>query len=153
MGGFFTEQNNNFIQILNEYMSNLYVEVNNLYNMHFNVVGNKFLTLHTKLQEYYENISLMFDNIAERIKMLGGYPITSLIKIEETSTIKSMISRDFNDKQVLEVLENDFQFLFDYTKDINIHFIKINDFYTSSILTNNLIFFEKKLWMIRNSLK
>lgn len=143
----------NNINILNEYMSNLKVENNNLYNLHFNVIGPSFQGLHKKLQEYYENIALFYDNIAERIKMLGGYPYTSLNKIEEVSTIKSMKSMDFTGNQVMEILDNDFSFLVDYTKDLIKIFNDQNDYYTSSILNSILLYIEKELWMIKTSLK
>ena len=141
------------INILNEYMSNMKVESNNLYNLHFNVVGMSFMGLHKKLQEYYENFNIFYDNIAERIKMLNGYPLTSLLKIEETSTIKSMKSMDFNGNQVLNILDNDFSFLMEYTKDLIKDFNEKNDYYTSNILNKILMYIEKELWMIRSSLK
>ena len=144
-------QNSN-INILNEYMANLKVLNNNLYNMHFNIVGESFFGLHRKLQDYYEKIGLMYDSTAERIKMLGGFPITSLKEIEDTSTMKSMKSMNFTGKQVLEVLDNDFTFLRDYTKDLIEYYNKENDYYTVSMLEDNLSFIEKELWMIKTSL-
>lgn len=143
----------NEIQILNEYMTNLKVLNNNLYNMHFNIVGASFFGLHRKLQDYYEKIALFYDSTAERIKMLGGYPITSLRKIEDVSTIKSMKSMNYTGNQVLEVLENDFHFLTDYTKDLIEIFENKKDFYTTSMLTDYLLFLEKELWMIQSSIK
>ena len=86
---------NNKVDILNEYMSNLKVFNNNLYNLHFNIVGSSFFGMHQKLQDYYEKLALMYDTAAERIKMLGGYPITSLKQISEVSTIKSMKSQNY----------------------------------------------------------
>lgn len=145
------KQNSN-TDILNEYMANLKVLNNNLYNMHFNIVGESFFGLHRKLQEYYEKIALMYDAVAERIKMLGGIITTSLKEIEEISTMKSMKSMNFSGKQVLEVLENDFTFLRDYTKDLIEYYGKEKDFYTVSMLEDNLNFIEKELWMIKTSL-
>ena len=106
-----------------------------------------------QLQDYYEEIALMYDSVAERIKMLGGYPITSLKKTEDLSTIKSMRSMDYSGNQILEVLNNDFKFLVDYTKDLINIFDREGDYYTSSLLSNNLNFFEKELWMVKTSLK
>lgn len=140
------------IEILNDYMSNLKVMNNNLYNMHFNIVGPSFFGVHKKLEEYYEKFALMYDSIAERIKMLGGYPLTSLKEIAEVSTIKCMRSMDYSAKQVFEVLDNDFSFLVEYTKDL-IHTLDQEDIYTSNILNDNLMFLEKELWMIKSSLK
>ena len=126
---------------------------NNLYNMHFNIVGESFFGLHRKLQEYYEKVSYMYDDTAERIKMLGGMPITSLKEMEDISTMKSMKSMNFSGKQVLEVLDNDFTFLRDYTKDLIEYYEKNKDFYTVSMLNENLLFFEKTLWMVKTSLQ
>jgi len=145
------KQNPN-IDILNEYMANLKVLNNNLYNMHFNIVGESFFGLHRKLQEYYEKVAAMYDSAAERIKMLNGMPTTSLKEIEDISTMKSMKSMNFTGRQVLEVLDNDFTFLRDYTKDLIEYYEKEKDYYTVSMLEDNLSFIEKELWMIKTSL-
>ena len=141
------------VNILNEYMSNIKVENNNLYNLHFNVVGMSFMGLHKKIQEYYENFNIFYDSLSERIKMLDGFPITSLVKFEEISTIKSMKSMNFNANQVFNILDNDFSFLIEYTKDLIKVFNDKNDYYTSNILNNILMYLEKELWMIKSSLK
>lgn len=141
------------IDILNEYMCNLKVFNNNLYNLHFNIIGDSFMGLHKKLEEYYTEIAIMYDKVAERIKMMGGYPTTSLSKIEEISSIKSMKSKDYTGKQVLEILDNDFSFIKDYTKDLIEYFDNIKDYYTINILNDNLNYIYKNLWMIKTSLK
>lgn len=141
------------IELLNDYMANLKVMNNNLYNMHFNIVGTSFFGMHQKLQDYYEKLALMYDSVAERIKMLGGYPITSLKQISEVSTIKSMTSMNYTGNQVLQVLENDFKFLKAYTRDLLDTFNSAGDIYTTNMLSNNLMFFEKQLWMVKSSLK
>ena len=143
----------NSTEILNDYMCNLKVMNNNLYNMHFNIIGASFFGMHQKLQDYYEKLAFMYDAAAERIKMLGGYPITSLKQISEVSTIKSMKSQDYDGKQVLEVLDNDFNFLTSYTRDLIDIFNNKGDIYTINMLSDNLNFFEKQLWMIQSSLK
>lgn len=144
---------NENIEILNEYMANLKVFNNNLYNMHFNVEGSSFLSIHKKLEEYYNKIASFYDSIGERIKMLGGYPTMNLLKIEEISSIKSMKSMSYTGLQVMEVLDNDISFLKDYTIDLINYYTKQNDYYTLNILNNNLNFFEKESWIIKESLK
>lgn len=144
---------NKDIDILNEYMSNLKVLNNNLYNMHFNIIGPSFMGLHKKLEEYYNKISIIYDDTAETIKILNGYPLTSLKTIEDISSIKSMKSMDYTGNQVLEVLDNDFSFLCEYTTDLIKYFNDKNNYYVSNKLNNNLMFLKKELWMIKNSLK
>ena len=63
-----------------------------------------------------------------------------------------MRSMDYNGRQVLEVLENDFNFFVDYTKDLINIFSKEGDYYTASILEDNSKFFEKQLWMVKSSM-
>jgi len=64
-----------------------------------------------------------------------------------------MKSMNFNANQVLNILDNDFSFLVEYTKDLIKVFNDKNDYYTSNILNNILMYLEKELWMIKSSLK
>lgn len=140
-------------EVLNEYLANLKVLNNNLYNMHFNVIGPNFFTIHKKLEEYYDKVAEMYDAVAERIKMLSCYPITSLVQYENVSTIKSMKSQDYTEKQVLGVLTNDFTFMLQLSKEVG-EFAKMsNDDVSSGIIGDNASFFEKQLWMVKASNK
>ncbi len=138
-------------ELLNEYLSNLKVLNNNLYNLHFNVIGEHFFSLHKKLEEYYHKVAEMYDAVAERIKMLNQYPITSLFETEEKSTIKSMRSQDFNTRQVYSVLINDFSFMLAFSKELEEYASSINDHVTASLMSDNIKFFEKELWMLTAS--
>lgn len=130
-------------RILNEYLANLKVLNNNLYNLHFNVIGEHFFTLHKKFEEYYNKVALMYDAIAERIKMLNQYPITSLIEYEEKSTIKSMRSQDYNTSQVYSILINDFSFMLAFSKELAEYASSINDYVTTSLMKKILTFLKK----------
>ncbi|MDD3392412.1 MAG: DNA starvation/stationary phase protection protein [Bacilli bacterium] len=137
--------------ILNQYLSNLKVLNNNLYNLHFNVIGNDFFTLHLKLDDYYRKVADMYDEIAERIKMIGSFPVTSLTEYEEISTIKSMKSQNYTSKQVLDILENSFSFMISLAYDLVNYFSKLGDDTTSGIISSQLSYFEKQLWMVKAS--
>lgn len=141
------------IEILNEYLANLEMEILNLYNMHFNIVGTSFKETHTELGTLIEQMQKHYDSIAERIKMMSSYPVTNIKKVEELSQIKSMQSRNYTAKMVQEVLKNDFSYLRDYTKDLVFYFSKENDIYTSHMLLEIDLFLEKTLWFIESSLK
>ncbi len=141
------------IDLLNDYMANLFVEENNLNNMKLNVVGNSFFGLHRMLEEYQTKMKKMCHNIAIRIKMLGGYPLTSLKEIENISAIKSMQSRDYNGNQIFDVLENDFRYLNEYTNDIIAYFKEEKDDYTTFILEENGRGLKDEYWKIKSSLK
>lgn len=144
---------NNQAIILNEYLANLKVLNNNLYNFHFNVIGESFFTLHLKLEEYYKQIANMYDEVAERLKMLNEYPITSLIEYEEKSTIKSMKSKDYNNKEIFNILINDFNFMLMFSKELEQYATEGYDYVTANIMNNYIDFFEKELWMLNASKK
>lgn len=146
-------QNNKIghIAILNEYLANLKVLNNNLYNFHFNVIGKGFFQIHKKLEDYYKLIANMYDEVAERIKMLGDYPITSLIQYEETSTLKSRKSIDYPTKQVFEILINDFSFMLGFSNELKEYATTIKDTITEDLMTKYIVFFEKEIWMLEAS--
>lgn len=134
----------NYIDILNEYMSNIIVEINNIKNMSFNSKVN--------LKNIENILNNIYNKIGKRIKMLNGFPLTNMLKIEEISQIKSMQSREYNNTQVNEVLLNDFNYLKDYTSDLISLFSKENDIYTSHMLLEFLIVFEDEILNIKNEL-
>lgn len=137
---------NKNIEILNEYTANLKVEMNNLFNLSFNVEGDSAWEIKKQVEDYYTTLLSFLKKMEERVKMLGGYPITNLLKIEEISQIKSMQSRDYNKKQVLEVLINDFSYLKEYTKDLIKYFSDEFDPYTSHLLLEVLLLLEQALF-------
>ncbi len=137
---------NKNIEILNEYTANIKVEMNNLFNLSFNVEGDSAWEIKKQVEDYYTTLLSFLKKMEERVKMLGGYPITNLLKIEEISQIKSMQSRDYNKKQVLEVLINDFSYLKEYTKDLIKYFSDEFDPYTSHLLLEVLLFLEQALF-------
>lgn len=138
---------------LNEYYANLIVLDHNLRNLYLNVVGNSFFGLHKKIKEYDAVVLTFVEEVGLRIRMLRGYPLTSLPKIEEVSTFKSMCSMDFTGGQVFEVLQNDFHFICEYAKDLVEHFGSEKDLFTYEMLTKQVCYFEKELWMIETNLK
>jgi DNA-binding ferritin-like protein len=144
---------NKNIDILNEYIANLQVEINNIGNMYINITGNDYFEIKKILKDYLKKLCNFYFDLAERVKILNGYPITNLLKIEEISQIKSMQSREYTCVQVIEVLTNDFSYIKDYTQDLINVFSNNNDPVTSHILLEILVFIEKELWIIQKYLK
>ncbi len=144
---------NKNIEILNEYIANLKVEMNNLMNLAFNVEGSFSFDTQKQVEDYHITLLQFVKKLEERIKMLGGFPITNLLKIEELSQIKSMQSREYSKQQVLDVLVNDFSYLKEYTKDLIKYFSDEFDPYTSHLLLDILIFLEQELYRNQICLK
>lgn len=143
----------NLSNMLSVYQSNLLNAGINLFNLHWNLVGESFFPLHVKLGEYYEKIFEYFDVIAERIKQLNGFPVTTLKDFSDLSAINSQPSKDYNQKEAVLIVINNFSYLLDITKQIMNNANQINDQVTLGILGEQATFYEKQLWMLKANLK
>ncbi len=63
------------IELLNRNLADTYLLLIKTRKYHWDVVGPQFRTLHELWQEQYEVLATDIDDIAERIRALGGYPI------------------------------------------------------------------------------
>lgn len=73
--GLSAEQRQGAITLLNQDLSDVYLLTLKTKKYHWDVIGPQFRSLHELWEEHYENLSLNIDAIAERIRMLGGYPL------------------------------------------------------------------------------
>ncbi len=69
------EQRQGVIDLLNQDLSDAYLLLVKTKKYHWDVVGPQFRTLHQLWEEHYEALTINVDAFAERIRMLGGYPI------------------------------------------------------------------------------
>lgn len=149
--------NENYISLIskdmNKYLSNLNVLYVKLHNYHWNVIGEGFFTLHTKLEEIYNGVSDEIDGIAERIIMIGGKPLGSLREYLSNSTLKEAESNDIKSKELVESLLSDFKILLDDSKNLYSLADSNGDPVTSSIIENSISNYEKNIWMLTSYLK
>jgi len=75
-------------QLLNEFLADLNVFYRKLQNYHWNIEGKDFFVIHSKLEEYYDEINAQIDEIAEHILILGHQPMGTMKGYLETSKIQ-----------------------------------------------------------------
>ncbi len=75
------------ICILNSALSNAYILLIKTKKYHWDVVGPQFMTLHKLWEDHYQTLSLSVDEYAERIRMLGGYPVGTAAGFLEWATL------------------------------------------------------------------
>ena len=68
----------NIVKDLNDFLSDLNIFYRKLQNYHWNVRGKDFFVLHSKLEEYYDEVNKQIDEIAEHILMLGEQPLGTM---------------------------------------------------------------------------
>ena len=76
------------IKNLNEFLCDLEVMNVKLQNYHWNVQGKGFFITHEKLEEYYDEIRVQIDEIAEHILALGYEPLGTMQDFMKNSEIQ-----------------------------------------------------------------
>ncbi|MEM1310093.1 MAG: Dps family protein, partial [Cyanobacteria bacterium P01_H01_bin.153] len=73
--GLTAEQRSSVIELLNRNLADVYLLLVKTRKYHWDVVGPQFRTMHELWQEQYEALAQHVDDIAERVRALGGYPL------------------------------------------------------------------------------
>ena len=76
------------IQQLNHITANLGVLYIKLHQHHFYVKGHHFFKLHALFEDLYNEVHEQFDEVAERILMIGGQPVSTLGEFLALATIQ-----------------------------------------------------------------
>lgn len=89
---------------LNELLANYSVHYQKLRNYHWNVKGSDFFDLHTEFENQYNEALQHIDDIAERIRIFGKTPLSTLRDYLEKSEIKETDSQISSDIMIRELL-------------------------------------------------
>lgn len=118
-------------------------------NFHWNVTGPHFNDLHKFFEGQYEAIEDSMDEIAERVRSLGGRPASSLreyldlTRLTESTGTKSAI------EMVRELLAAHELIIRQRREDIEAAGAKFGDAGTQDFLTGVMEGHEKMAWMLR----
>ena len=63
---------------LNLFLANLNVFYRKVQNYHWNIIGDDFFNVHTKLEELYDEINTEIDEVAEHILSIGEMPLGTM---------------------------------------------------------------------------
>ncbi|MDR3031219.1 MAG: DNA starvation/stationary phase protection protein [Holosporales bacterium] len=137
--------------ILSKLLANTYVLLLKTQNVHWNVTGENFRSIHIMTEDHYDNLFEAIDKIAERIRMVKGKaPAT----FEEYSKLAC-----FSDKMIatsavdmVKTLLEDHKTIRDGLKKAITTISETDDFATVDLLTGRLAFHEKIIWMLDSSL-
>lgn len=149
-----TEQNlEGVIKILSALLADEYVLYTKARNYHWNVVGMQFNDLHKFFQSLYEELNEYVDDIAERIRTLGGNAIATLKEFLENTRLKEHPGEYPDAKTMLSNLLNDYETIIrNLRNDITTVSEKYQDLGTADFLTELMEKHEKTAWMLRSFL-
>lgn len=145
--GFDSEETKDVVENLNKLLANLHVHYQKLRNYHWNVEGPDFFDIHETFEEEYNEVKLEIDEVAERIRVFGKTPYSTLAKYLEVSEIKETGTDLSADEMVKEILK-DFEVLLSFMVDSIEAAEKIGDISTDDLITGFMKRREKKHWML-----
>ena len=140
------EKSKETVDKLENILANYSIFYQNVRGYHWNVSGELFFDLHIKFEELYTDLVEKIDDIAERIRELGGFPnhnysyYLTVSEIKESEQIKDGVKCVEGVLEGLSVLIINQRKLVKFTD-------KNDDDGTSDLMTNNIKEQEKLAWM------
>ncbi len=141
------------LELLQKYLSNLGVLIVKLHNVHWNVVGNQFLRVHTFTEEIYDEMFKNYDEVAELLKMKNIMPLSTMAEYLEKASIKEVQAKDFSVKESLNIVKEDLESMKNLAIEIRNEADGEGDFETVAMFEDYVAYFSKNLWFVNTMLR
>lgn len=137
---------------LNKLLSNHFILFMKIWNFHWIIVGKRFGHIHEFFNELYDKFFENIDNIAERIRIIGGKPIGTLEGYLKETELKEYTDPSIPDdtKMIEEILKDYDTIIKQIRKYLENEKL---DNGTSKFLEDLIEAHEKDAWMLRSHLK
>ena len=140
------------IDILGSIIADQYILYTKTRNYHWNVTGEDFVQYHKLFEDQYSAIDEDIDDVAERIRALGGNTPATLSEFLKSSTLKEHPRKFPLAKTMIANLLADHETVIrNLRKDIEIC-DDLDDVGTEDFLTQLMEKHEKTAWMLRATL-
>ena len=144
-------QRQGVIDLLNNDLADSYLLLVKTKKYHWDVVGPQFMTLHKLWQAHYEALTLNVDAIAERIRMLGGYPVGTMEGFLKICSLKENAGKvPTATGMVSQLLDDHEQVVRNLREHIAKCCEKFKDDGTADFLTSLMEQHEEIAWMLRS---
>ena len=134
---------------LNLYLANQMIDYVKKHNLHWNLKGTQFFTLHAKLEELYEEAGDILDEVAERILALGGNPVSNMKEALEMATIKELGDGPKSADETIRTLISDTDYWIKDSKEIADLADKEGDSVTNDMFNGYTKAYQKLAWMLK----
>jgi starvation-inducible DNA-binding protein len=152
--GLSPDESRESIRLLNEALANVSILTIKTKKFHWDVVGPQFKTLHTLFDEQYERLGEYADELAERARMLGGFPLGTAAGFLEHAEVKEEPGNVPSATLAVErLLEDHEQIVRNLRRAIDGAHNDCHDCGTADLLTEMLRGHEKMAWMLRSFLQ
>ena len=141
---------NGVLKLLAPLLADEYVLLVKTRNFHWNVIGPQFNDLHKFFEAQYQEIDEFVDEIAERIRQLGGKSPGTLAEFTKSARLKERPGQRPPARGMLAALLADHEAVIKSLRaDVETTQEKLKDAGTSDFLTGLMEKHEKMAWMLR----
>ena len=144
--GFTPLETAEIVNLLNKLLANYHIHAQKLRNFHWNVEGSHFFELHKKFDELYHEVQPNIDAVAERVRILGKRPSSTLREYLTISDIKE-VEKSVSSYQMVKKILDDFEILLSFIMDVTDAALRIGDTGTADMMTTFMRKTEKNHWM------
>jgi starvation-inducible DNA-binding protein len=131
---------------LNQLFANYQIHYHKLRSFHWNIEGPEFFELHEAFEQDYTTTAKNIDEIAERIRVFGVKPMSSIKDALELAEIKEAKKAITALDMVREVLK-DFEILHDKMLNVLNAALETGDNVTEQMISDYMRTIEKRNWM------
>lgn len=141
------------VDVLNTLLAQEYVLFTKTLNYHWNFKGPRFNPMHEFLDDQYNDILEIMDNVAERVKIFDAYPLATARELLERSSIDEAPEQQPSPNEMLFDLFNDHQLIQEYIKSqIAKEDLFKDDPGTEDMLTGILRDHEMTSWVLKSNI-
>ena len=146
-------QRQQVIDILNKRLSDDFVLYTKTRNYHWNVTGIEFIQLHELFEEQYEALAKSIDEIAERVRKLGGFAFGTLDEFKQNSSIEEQPGRVPPAEEMIRNLLNDHEATVRQLREDADKTDELGDMVTNDFIIALAQEHEHMAWMLRAHLE
>lgn len=147
--GISKEVMDNSIALLNRLFADHFTFLLKVWQFHWNVRGDSFGSYHERMKELYDKQIDYVDDTAERIRALGGTPLTSMEAILQNNHIQEHEGGVPAAMEMWRVILGDMESIIQLIRDIHSR-IDSSDLGTLNFLEDMITKMEKDAWMTRS---
>ena len=148
--GLTKDQRQGVVGLLKTLLADEYILYTKTRNFHWNVTGPLFHDLHKFFESQYEDLDETIDEVAERIRSLGGISPGSLGEILQLGKLQEAVGGTMKSQEMVGALLSDHEALIVSLRDgLETAQGKYGDAGTADFLTGLMEEHEKMAWMLR----
>lgn len=140
-------------EILNQLLADEFLLYTKTLNFHWNIEGSNFHSLHLFLDEQYNQLQTIIDQVAERIRNIGHFAKGSMKEFMQMASLNEQTGGAAVSEDMLQQLVDDHDAIIRKTRCLIYDFDEeYDDAGSADFITGIMKEHEKMAWMLRASI-